>query len=117
MQTVFQAPNVLKAELVVKLRESDKVRGISLDVCEGKVYLTNWNPKRPTVSRVWFSGYGLEDVVTTDIRMPNAVATDPNARKFYWADARLDKVKTTRIEYGRLFLYAFLKSAQVINLR
>ena len=38
--------------------------------------------------RVWPSGFGLEAVVTTDIRMPNAIAFDPAEKAFFWGDAR-----------------------------
>ena len=41
-----------------------------------KIYFTNWNPKSPSIQRAWFSGYGLEPIITTKIRMPNAIAID-----------------------------------------
>jgi hypothetical protein len=54
---------------VVQLDWNDKPRGIDLDTCDGVIYFTNWNTHAPSVQRVWAaSGYGLESVVTTDIR-------------------------------------------------
>ena len=42
---------------------------------------------------MWASGFGLEAVVTTDIRMPNAIAVDAEEKAFYWGDARMDKIE------------------------
>jgi integrin beta 2 len=39
----------------------------------------------------------MESIVTTDIRMPNALTLDHKAQKLYWGDARLDKIE--RAEY------------------
>ena len=89
----LRSENSLKIEKVVRLRAGDKPRGIDVDICEGKVYFTNWNAKAPSIQRAWFSGYGLESVITKDIKMPNAITVDPNARKFFWGDARLDKIE------------------------
>ena len=64
-----------------------------MDACSGRVYFTNWNARAPSVMRVWPSGFGLEAVVTTDIRMPNAIAVDAEEKAFYWGDARMDKIE------------------------
>ena len=62
-------PNTVpKVETVLILRPSDKPRGIDIDPCEGKIYFTNWNAKFPSIQRVSYSGYGLDPIVTTDIR-------------------------------------------------
>ena len=55
-------------EKVVQLGWNDKPRGIDVDACSGMIYFTNWNAHEPSVMRVWSSGFGLEAVVTTDIR-------------------------------------------------
>jgi integrin beta 2 len=39
----------------------------------------------------------MESIITTDIRMPNALTLDHKAQKLYWGDARLDKIE--RAEY------------------
>ena len=75
-------------EKVVQLGWNDKPRGIDVDACSGMIYFTNWNAHEPSVMRVWSSGFGLEAVVTTDIRMPNAIAVDSAEKAFYWGDAR-----------------------------
>ena len=82
-----------KVEKVISLHADDKPRGIDLDLCKGQLYFTNWNAQRPSIQRAWFSGYGLESLITTKIRMPNAIVVDSHERKFYWADARLDKIE------------------------
>ena len=46
----------------------------------------------------FFSGYGLESLITTKIRMPNAIVVDSQERKFYWADARLDKIELVYLD-------------------
>ena len=83
----------VKVEKVIFLHLEDKPRGIDVDSCQGQLYFTNWNSQRPSIQRSWFSGYGLESVITTKIRMPNAIVIDDQERKMYWADARLDKIE------------------------
>lgn len=62
-----------------------------------RLYWTNWNSATPSIQRAFTSGYGLESIITTYIRMPNAVTLDHGAQKLYWADARLDILE--RSEY------------------
>ena len=64
----------IKIEKVIRLRDEDKPRGIDVDSCEMKIYFTNWNPKSPSIQSAWFSGYGLAPIITTKIRMPNAIS-------------------------------------------
>ena len=66
----------VKIEKVIRLRDEDKPRGIDVDSCEMKIYFTNWNPKSPSIQSAWFSGYGLKPIITTKIRMPNAISID-----------------------------------------
>ena len=87
-----------KTETIIRLKHDDRPRGIDVDSCEGRVYFTNWNPQAPKIQRAWLSGYGLESIVENNIRMPNALAVDSNARKLYWADARLDKIERVDID-------------------
>ncbi|KAJ8961610.1 hypothetical protein NQ314_005912 [Rhamnusium bicolor] len=84
-------------ETIVRLRLQDKPRGIAVDSCGSRVYWTNWNAHQPSVERAFFTGYGREAIIKTDIRMPNAIALDHKAQKLYWGDARLDKIE--RCEY------------------
>lgn len=67
--------------------------GIAVESCLGMVYWTNWNSQAAAIQRAYITGYGLEDIITTDIRMPNAVTLDYESHKLYWADARLDKIE------------------------
>lgn len=86
---------------VVMLGSQDRPRGIDVDRCQEQIYFTNWNPERPVIQRVWRSGFGLETIISSQIQMPNAVAVDSVARKFYWADARLDKLE--KVDIGTLY--------------
>ena len=87
-----------KVEKVIQLHLDDKPRGIDVDSCQGQLYFTNWNAHRPSIQRSWFSGFGLESVITTKIRMPNAIVIDDEERKMYWADARLDKIELVYLD-------------------
>ena len=60
--------NKLKVDTVLLLRQSDKPRGIDVDPCEKKIYFTNWNMEAPSIQRCSYNGYGVESIVTTDIR-------------------------------------------------
>jgi low-density lipoprotein receptor-related protein 1 (alpha-2-macroglobulin receptor) len=73
-----------KVEKLIKLSPNDKPRGISIDPCESRVYWTNWDSSRPSIQRAYLSGYRIESIITTDIRMPNSLALDHPARKLYW---------------------------------
>ena len=88
----------LKIEKVIRLHEDDRPRGIDVDSCELKIYFTNWNLKNPSIQRAWVSGYGLESIITTKIRMPNAITVDAQERKMYWGDARLDKIELVYLD-------------------
>lgn len=92
-----QATNISQVETVIRLRPRDKPRGIAVDSCGGRVYWTNWNSHLPSLERAFLTGFGREAIITTEIRMPNAVTLDHKAHKLYWADARLDKIE--RCEY------------------
>ena len=81
------------SELVVQLGKEDKPRGIDLDVCEGRVYWTNWNRRHPAIQRAYYSGYDRQDLITENVHMPNGLALDLKASRLYWADARLDKIE------------------------
>ena len=87
-----------KIEKVIRLHEDDRPRGIDVDSCELKIYFTNWNLKNPSIQRAWVSGYGLESIITTKIRMPNAITVDGQERKMYWGDARLDKIELVYLD-------------------
>ncbi len=87
-----------KTETIIRLKQDDRPRGIDVDSCEGRIYFTNWNPQAPKIQRAWLSGFGLESIVENNIRMPNALTVDSNARKLYWADARLDKIERVDID-------------------
>ncbi|XP_060807225.1 prolow-density lipoprotein receptor-related protein 1 [Amyelois transitella] len=78
---------------ILRLPRGDHVRGIDIDVCDSRLYWTNWNESHPSIQRAYTSGLGLQSIVTTDILMPNGLALDHAAKKIYWADARLDKIE------------------------
>ncbi|XP_055528067.1 prolow-density lipoprotein receptor-related protein 1 [Wyeomyia smithii] len=78
---------------LIKLKPTDKPRGIAVEPCLAMIYWTNWNPQAASIQRAYPSGYGLESIITTDIRMPNAITLDYQAKKLYWADARYDKIE------------------------
>jgi hypothetical protein len=58
-----------------------------------RMYWTNWNSQHPCIQRSFLNGYDQASIISTDIRMPNAIALDHAARKLYWGDARLDKIE------------------------
>ncbi|XP_043066692.1 low-density lipoprotein receptor-related protein 1 isoform X1 [Drosophila bipectinata] len=78
---------------VIKLREKDKPRGIAVEPCLGMIYWTNWNEEAPCIQRAYLTGYGVESIIKTEIKMPNALTLDLEQQKLYWADARLDKIE------------------------
>lgn len=89
--------NLQHVRNVLKLQHEDKPRGIAVEACLGMIYWTNWNERMPSIQRAYLTGYGVESIIHTDIKMPNALTFDLEAQKFYWADARLDKIE--RVDY------------------
>ncbi|XP_050540895.1 low-density lipoprotein receptor-related protein 1 [Daktulosphaira vitifoliae] len=89
-------PNA-KPEVVLKLSQSDRLRGIAIDSCELRMYWTNWNNLKPSIQRASLNGYMIETIIGTDIQIPNALTIDHVAQKIYWGDAKLDKIE--RCEY------------------
>lgn len=77
---------------VIRLKPTDKPRGIAVEPCLSMVYWTNWE-HMASIKRAFISGFGTESIITTDIKVPNAIALDLEAHKLYWADARLDKIE------------------------
>lgn len=93
---LLAAPAGARAALVstvLRLPRGERPRGIDFDPCEARLYWTNWNESHPCIQRAYTSGRGLQTVVATDILMPNGLALDHQAKKIYWADARLDKIE------------------------
>lgn len=41
-----------------------------------RIYWTNWNTRNPSIQRAFLSGFDLQSIVETNIRMPNALALD-----------------------------------------
>lgn len=80
---------------IVQLKSTDKPRGIAVHSCLSMVYWTNWNSNGASIQRAYISGFGVQSIITTDIRMPNAITLDYESHKLYWADARLDKIEQT----------------------
>ncbi|KAJ6647666.1 Prolow-density lipoprotein receptor-related protein 1, partial [Pseudolycoriella hygida] len=85
--------NTKHVRQVLKLSRQDKPRGISVEPCLAMVYWTNWNSNAASIQRAYISGFGKESIITTEIRMPNALTIDYAQHKIYWADARLDKIE------------------------
>lgn len=89
------ANNTKLVRQVIKLNRQDKPRGIAVEPCLSMVYWTNWNSNAASIQRAYISGFGMESIITTEIRMPNALTIDYDNHKIYWADARLDKIERT----------------------
>lgn len=91
--TDMAANNTLMVKQIVNLKPHDKLRGIAVESCLAMVYWTNWNAHAPSIQRAYINGYGIESIISTEIRMPNAITLDTISHKLYWADARLDKIE------------------------
>lgn len=85
--------NTLLVKRIIQLNPHDKPRGIAVESCMSMLYWTNWNFQSASIQRAYITGYGMERIITTDIRMPNAITLDYANHKLYWADARLDKIE------------------------
>lgn len=57
------------------------------------IFWTNWNTHAPSIQRSFINGFAMQSIVTTNIKMPNAITLDFHTMKLYWGDARLDKIE------------------------
>ncbi|XP_030387623.1 low-density lipoprotein receptor-related protein 1 [Scaptodrosophila lebanonensis] len=92
-KTATADENAQHVRLLLSLQPKDKPRGIAVEPCMGMIYFTNWNEEAPAIQRAFVTGYGVERIIRTDIKMPNALTLDLEEQKLYWADARLDKIE------------------------
>lgn len=69
-----------------------------MNLISRRVYWTNWNSRSPSIQRAYLTGFDVQSIITTDIRMPNALSLDLSAQKLYWADARLDKIERADLD-------------------
>jgi len=83
---------------IVKLTSEDKLRGIAVDGCQSKIYWTNWNTLNPSIQTSYTSGYEVKSIITTKIKMPNAITIDHSIQKLFWSDARLDKIERCNLD-------------------
>lgn len=83
---------------VIQLNLGDKLRNLAIDSCRETVYWTNWNKDKPCIQRASFDGDQPEDIITTDIKTPNAIAVDHQSQYLFWADAMLDKIERCRFD-------------------
>lgn len=63
-----------------------------------RMYWTNWNSLNPSIQRSYLSGFEMESIITTDIKMPNALTIDHKSQKLYWSDARFDKIEFCNLD-------------------
>lgn len=71
-------------------------RTLNVILCEllcRRIYWSNWNTQAPSIQRAYKNGFHMESIITTEIKMPNAITLDHYAQKLYWADARIDKIE------------------------
>jgi len=87
-----------RPQKVIQLGPNDRPRGIVVDSCDMRIYWTNWNDGRPSIQRSYLSGYGVQTIIDTKIRTPNALTIDFTTRKLYWSDARLDKIESSSLD-------------------
>lgn len=50
------------------------------------------------IRRVHLNGTGQEDVVSSEIRMPDGVAIDWRAENLYWTDSGTDRIQVMRVD-------------------
>ena len=58
------------------------------------MYWTNWNDQHASIQSGHMAGWGLTDIINTQINTPNGLTIDHEAQKLYWLDARLDKIES-----------------------
>ncbi|XP_033120839.1 low-density lipoprotein receptor-related protein 4-like isoform X2 [Anneissia japonica] len=75
----------------------DEPRSIVLDPSDGNMYWTDWG-FIPSISKSGMDGSGRHTIITENIHWPNGLTIDYDARKIYWADAKLGRISCSGLE-------------------
>ncbi|XP_071101709.1 prolow-density lipoprotein receptor-related protein 1-like isoform X1 [Haliotis cracherodii] len=86
-------PKERQVKVIIQLTTEDHPRAIVIDVCQNKLFWTNWNDQKPSIQSAFLTGYKPKSIITEDVRTPNGLTVDHRAQKLYWTDARLDKIE------------------------
>ena len=62
----------------------------------GKMYWTDYGTDK--IQRANLDGSGVEDLVTSGLRVPRGLALDLGAGKMYWVDSRTDKIQRANLD-------------------
>lgn len=84
--------------------------------CFRRIYWTNWDSHHPSIQRSFFRSIGVESIITTEIRMPNAITLDHKTQKLYWGDARLDKIERAEYDGSNRVVSAYRSTVSFFNL-
>lgn len=87
-----------RVEKVIAFNPDDKPRGIAVDGCTSYIFWTNWNSNASIQRASPQTGYKVETIISTNIKVPNGITIDQGSRKLYWCDARLDKIETCNMD-------------------
>ncbi|GFQ87122.1 sortilin-related receptor [Trichonephila clavata] len=77
----------------------EKPRGIALHPLKGYLFLADWSPTKPSISRSYLDGSHYEVLFDfTYVIWPNGVAVDLAADRIYWTDAKRDYIASADLD-------------------
>ena len=75
----------------------DKPRGIAIHHRTRHIFYSDWGAK-PAVVRMTLDGGNKMNLVDEDLQWPNGLAVDQVNDRIYWADSKLDRIETVKID-------------------
>ncbi|XP_034949376.1 protein cueball [Chelonus insularis] len=82
---VSSEDKVLKPEVILNLK-NENPQGITLDMCDRRLFWTNSNKSRSSISSSTLDGTDYKIIINTDLYDPVALTFDHTTRKIYWID-------------------------------
>ncbi|XP_054719384.1 sortilin-related receptor-like [Uloborus diversus] len=74
----------------------DKPRGIAVHPLKGWLFVADWSPTKPRISRCHLDGSGFEELFgSTVVTWPNGVSVDFSDDRIFWTDAKMDYVASS----------------------
>jgi len=82
----------------ILVRNLEKPRGIAIHHKTRHLFFSDWGMTKPAIVRLNLDGDNRIDLVTEGLEWPNGLAVDQIENRVYWADSKLDKIETVKID-------------------
>ena len=82
----------------ILVRNLERPQGIAIHHKTRQLFFSDWGTTKPAIVRLNLNGANRIDLVTDGLEWPNGLAVDQVENRVYWADSKLDKIETVKID-------------------